>query len=158
MGFDLEKFRSAQYEHRKEAVPVPDLGYMFDGDDKPEWVVRGLTAAELQQCTEASKGQEAASLIMSALMDAALSRNQKEVKIREALGLSTGEVPGEIKKRMEMLVRGSITIENLTLADTALLQERHPIEFMTLTNKIVQLTGQGQVSLGESKPSGEKTV
>jgi hypothetical protein len=61
--------------------------------------------------------------------------------IRAAIVL-TGDTPGEIAKRVEMLVTGSVTpkIEHATAAKLA---ENFPIEFLMLTNAITELTGMG---------------
>ena len=61
--------------------------------------------------------------------------------IRHALGLS-GDTPGEIAKRIEMLVSGSVQPQ-IDMPTAVKLAETFPIEFLQLTNKISELTGQG---------------
>jgi hypothetical protein len=72
----------------------------------------------------------------------AISTKQEQTKaIREALGL-TGDTPGEIAKRLELLVAGSVS-PKIDLSAAVKLAEAFPIEFMVLTNKISELTGKG---------------
>ena len=67
--------------------------------------------------------------------------NVKAAAIRKALGLGK-DTPGEIAKRLEMVVAGCIS-PVLTLPQAVKLAERFPIEFLTLTNEITELTGNG---------------
>jgi hypothetical protein len=68
--------------------------------------------------------------------------------LRKAIGL-TNDTPGEIAKRLEMLVMGCVA-PTLELPAAVKLAEAFPIEFLSLTNTISELTGQGY-SLGEPK-------
>lgn len=164
MSINMDSFRQAKFGDRTEAVPVPDMAYMFDADKGPkggkkpvkaEWVVRGLTAAELHQSAMAAQGRGVAEMLVTAISDASIPKANRGKAVADALGLSGEDVPEEIKKRMEMLVIATVGVDDFTIADAATLQTRHPIEFMTITNKIVNLTGQGQVQEKESKPSGK---
>ena len=61
--------------------------------------------------------------------------------VRSALGL-TKDTPGEIAKRLEMLVMGSVA-PKIELPTAVKLAEAFPIEFLSITNRITELTGQG---------------
>jgi hypothetical protein len=61
--------------------------------------------------------------------------------VRKALGL-TADTPGEIAKRLEMLTLGSVA-PAISLPVAVKLAEAFPIEFLTLTNEISELTGKG---------------
>jgi hypothetical protein len=52
------------------------------------------------------------------------------------------DVPGEVVKRIEMLVMGCIS-PKLTHAVVVKISEICPIEFFDITNRITVLTGQG---------------
>lgn len=135
--FDLNRFEQAKFESKKARVAVEALAPFFDEGEPAEWEVRGLTASELHNALEAEKRQGNIEAIVRAI-----STKQEQTKaIREALGL-TGDTPGEIAKRLELLVAGSVS-PKIELSAAVKLAEAFPIEFMVLTNKISELTGKG---------------
>jgi hypothetical protein len=135
--FDLNRFEQAKFESKKARVAVEALAPFFDEGEPAEWEVRGLTASELHNALEAEKRQGNIEAIVRAI-----STKQEQTKaIREALGL-TGDTPGEIAKRLELLVAGSVS-PKIDLSAAVKLAEAFPIEFMVLTNKISELTGKG---------------
>lgn len=137
MGFDPDKFERAKFEARRARVPVPALAPFFGDGDKPEWEVRGLTANELHRAMEAGKRTGSTESIVRAL---AATGDQADA-VRKAIGLST-ETPGEIAKRLDLLVAGSVS-PKIELTTAVKLAETFPIEFLTLTNEISELTGKG---------------
>ncbi len=136
-GFNLDRFERAKLEPRTERVLVPALAPFFEEGAEPVFVVRGVGATELHTAMEASKRQNAVETVVTAL---ATQKEQVQV-IRRALGLA-GDTPGEIAKRLELLVAGSVE-PKLSLPQAVKLAEGFPIEFMQLTNAITVLTGQG---------------
>jgi hypothetical protein len=137
MPFNAEKFEAAKFEAKKKRVSVPALASFFDKDEAPEWEVKGLNSHELHIALEAGKRQQSVESIVKAI-----SSNKDQVKaIRAALGVN-GETPGEIAKRLEMLVFGSVD-PKVTLPQAVKLAEAFPIEFLILTNEITELTGKG---------------
>lgn len=136
-GFNVDRFERAQLKPRTEAVPVPGLADFFDKDAPAEWHVRGLTSIELNNAMEAGKRQASIESIVKAM---AQGGDQVEA-MRKALGL-TKDTPGEIAKRLEMLVCGSVE-PKITLPQAVKLAEAFPVEFLQLTNKITELTGKG---------------
>ena len=137
MAFNAEKFERSKFEARRAKVPVPALSDFFDEGETPEWEVRGLSAVELHKAIEASKRQGSIEAIVKAI-----AANQDQAgAIRSALGL-TKDTPGEIAKRLEMLVMGSVA-PAVSLPTAVKLAEAFPIEFLTLTNEITDLTGKG---------------
>lgn len=134
--FDASKFEKAKFAPRTKKVAVPALAEFF-GDDPPEWEVRGLNSTELHRAMEASRRQDSIESIVKAV---AASGDQAEA-VRKALGL-TKDTPGEMAKRLEMLVAGSVA-PAITLPLAVKLAEAFPIEFLTLTNAITELTGKG---------------
>lgn len=150
MTFNLDKFERAQLAPRSEAVAVPGLAAFFEADAPAEWRVRGLSAIELNNAMEAGKRQGSIEAIVKAM---AQSSDQVEA-VRKALGL-TKDTPGEIAKRLEMLVSGSVE-PSIKLPQAVKLAESFPVEFLQLTNKITELTGKGS-ELVKPKAASRKT-
>lgn len=137
MSFNADKFERAKFEARRAKVPVVALADFFGEGEAPEWEVRGLSAVELHKALEASKRQGSIEAIVKAI-----AANQDQAgAVRMALGL-TKDTPGEIAKRLEMLVMGSVS-PTIELPAAVKLAEHFPIEFLSLTNEISELTGKG---------------
>jgi hypothetical protein len=137
MAFDLARFAQAEFTPRTQAVPVPGLAAFFAKGDKPEWVVRSLTAAQLHNAIEAKQRQASVQTVVEAIA----ATSEKATEIKKALGLS-GDQPGEIIKRLEMLVAGSVApVVDMPIA--VKLAQTFPIEFLSITSTIAELTGQG---------------
>jgi len=149
MTFDNKKFKRTKFKQRTEAVPVADLADFFPDDEEPVWEVRGLTGQELGRTKEAA----AKNKNMSALVDALESSvdSDKIDAMRTALGVGE-ETPQNIAERLEQLVLGSVAPE-CDMETAVLLCERFPIEFYTLTNTVLKLTGKG-MEPGKRKDSG----
>jgi hypothetical protein len=114
-------------------------------------VVLGETfTSELHTALEAEKRQSSIDSIVKAIATKADQANA----IRQALGIS-GDTPGEIAKRLEILVSGSVA-PRVDLAAAVKLAEAFPIEFLMLTNKISELTGQG-ADLVKPSAASQKT-
>lgn len=137
MPFNAEKFEQTKFEPRKARVAVPALALFFDEGEPAEWEVRGLNSTELHRALEASKRQSSVDAIVKAIS----ATGDQAQAVRRALGL-TKDTPGEVAKRLEMLVAGS-TNPSVTLPQAVKLAETFPIEFLQLTNEISELTGQG---------------
>ena len=146
MAFNSDKFRRAEFEPRTETVEIPALAEFFGEGEKPEITVRGLTAAELNRAIEAGKRNQGVDTVIRAIA----SQKEQIAQIRATLGLNA-DTPGEVVRRLEMLVIGSVS-PRLDHADAAKLAEICPIEFMDLTNRITHMTGMGQDRV-KPKPS-----
>jgi hypothetical protein len=152
MAFDLNRFEATAFHDRTEAVPVPALAAFFGKKEDPLWTVRGLSHAELAQAEESiTRGQD-----VEAVVTALTGKSKDKAEaITGLLGVTGNEVPRETKKRMELLVLGSVDPE-VSLSVAVKLSQAYPIEFGQLTNKILQLTGQGKVQAEvKPKPSGD---
>lgn len=150
MGFDAKKFQKAKFIPRIEDVPVPDLQAFFPEGEKAVWKVRGLTGQELGRANEAAERNAN----MAAILAGLTSRSDREVQdaVKQLVGIA-GNTPTDISKRLEHLILGSV--DPKCTNDLAVrLCETYPIEFYTITNTIVRLTGQGQMP-GKQPPSGE---
>lgn len=137
MPFQGDKFEQANLTPRTARVPVPGLAPWFDEGEEAVWVVRNLTSAELFRAMEAAKTQGRVDNIVRAIVE----HGDQVAAIRRAIGLSK-DTPGEIAKRLEMLVAGSVE-PRITLPQAVKLAEAFPIEFMQLSSEIVNLTGKG---------------
>ncbi len=137
MGFDAERFERAAFEPRRATVKVEALAAFFSDGADAVWEVRGLSATELHRALEASRRQDSIEAIVKAI---SASGDQAEA-MRRALGL-TRDTPGEIAKRLEMLVMGSVA-PTIELPVAVKLASAFPIEFLSLTNTITELTGKG---------------
>jgi hypothetical protein len=137
MPFSSDKFDRAKLEARRQRVEVEALAAFFDPGERPEWEVRGLSASELHRALEAGRRQQSVESIVKAIT----ASGDQASAVRRALGLSK-DTPGEIAKRLEMLVMGS-TAPVIELPTAVKLAEAFPIEFLSLTNTISELTGKG---------------
>lgn len=139
MAFNLEKFDATSFAVRTKSLPVPSLQHWFDEDEEAVWEIRNLTASELATANAAQQKNANVAIILEALSGS--DKTEKVEELRTALGIST-DVPGEIAKRLEMIVLGSIN-PKIPLNLAVKLAEHFPIEFYTITNEITQLTGMG---------------
>lgn len=151
MGFDAAKFESALFVPRTAEVSVPALAAFFAEGEPAVWHVRGLNTNQLHQAMEAGKRQGTIESIVSAITKS----GDMAQAVRSALGLTHG-TPGEVAKRLEMLVMGS-TAPEITLPVAVKLAEAFPVEFLELTNSITTLTGQG-FDMGKPQAASHQTT
>jgi hypothetical protein len=137
MPFDADRFDRAKFVARQQRVMVPALAEFFGEGEEAAWEVRGLSSTELHRALEASRRQDSIESIVKAIA----ASGDQATAVRRALGL-TADTPGEIAKRLEMLVAGSVA-PVIELPTAVKLAEAFPIEFLDLTNKISELTGKG---------------
>ena len=136
-GFLIDQFREATFVARTATVDLPSLKDFFPEGTAPAFLVRALTAIEVQKSNDAAARQGA----LDGVVRAIASQKDQVDAIRKSLGM-TQDAPGELVKRMEMLVHGSVD-PKLNHADVVKLSTSFPVEFYELTNRITQLTGQG---------------
>lgn len=136
-GFDLARFAQAEFRPRTQRVPVPGLQAFFAPGSPAEWEVASLNATQLHNAIEAKQRQA----VVASVVDAIASSGDRAQEVRKALGLA-GEVPGEVVKRLEMLVAGSVA-PKVDMPTAVKLANAFPVEFLQLTNTILEITGQG---------------
>lgn len=149
---DIQKFLNAALKPRETVVDVPELQAWFGKDTPAKWTVRGLTVAELARANQAAdSGLEN----LRAAVQAIAGDGDKATAIRQTLGLSNEDVPGDVSRRIEMLTAGSVLpLLGADNRDVAVkLGETFPTVFYQLTNAIINLTGQG-AELGKPQRSG----
>jgi hypothetical protein len=140
MGFDVKSFRKAKFEDRTAEVPVPDLKDWFAEGEEPVFIVRGLTAEELARCNEAVQKNKNISSVIEALHSS--NQQEKVQAMREMLGVSES-VPNDLAKRLEQFALGTVD-PDMDHELAVKFAESFPVEFYQLTNKIMELTGQGR--------------
>ena len=149
MGFDSKAFLKTKFIPRTDEVSVPDLQPFFPDGAPAVWKVRGLTGQELGRAAEASDRNKNIAAILEGLT--ADSSKEKATALKELMGVG-GNTPADIAKRIEHLALGSV--DPKCPPELAVrLCEVFPVEFYQITNKIMELTGRGQMP-GKSQPSG----
>jgi len=140
MSFDIKKFKKTKFEPRTETISVPSLAEFFSEENKPEFVVRGLTGEEFARVREA----QAKYKNVSALVEALAGANQKEKieAINESLGIGAEGLPEDMVRRLEMIQHGSVEPE-IDLEAARKIFQVAPVTAYEITNKIQELSGQG---------------
>lgn len=155
MAFNADKFTSAAFRPRTETLDLPALAPFFDAGEPPQWTVRGLTAAEFARAQDAEKRNSSIDMLIGAL-SATQGKAEAVDAARKALGLTHANTPGEVAKRLEMLVAGSVA-PVVTMETAVRFSETLAIDFYLVTNKIVELTGQG-FDLGKPDAASPQTT
>ena len=146
MSFDLKKFQNTTFIPREKAVPVPALKDFFEGDATPEWKVRRLTGAEVGVVWETTRRNKKLTDIIEGLIS---NKGVKNVEAIKKLVGTSGDVPEEIARRLEMLVQGSVDPEIDMTISVKMCAEAWP-SFRLLTDTIDSLTALG--SEAKKKP------
>jgi hypothetical protein len=149
MGFNIQKFETADYKFREKRVPVPELKAFFSDDEPAEWVIRSLTGAELAAVRDSVQRAKDMESIIEGL--ASGTGKDKVQAVKEALGIDGA--PDDHIRRLTMLEIGTVS-PKVQRKHIVKLSEIAPVLFTSLTTEIMSLTGQGK-SLGESIASGE---
>ena len=145
MSFDVAKFEAARIEDRTEVVPVPELKEFFEDPSKPDWTVKALDAIELAEAREAKQRNRSMETLIAGLMS---SDNEDKVQaVKDALGVATDAAPDDYVWRLAVLRLGSVD-PKLDEGQVVRIAKAHGFVFQKLTNKIVELSGQG-MKLGE---------
>lgn len=147
MGFNNDAFMGQQFEARTEDVAVPELAAWFDGD--PVWQVRCLTADEFFKAQQAGARRDNTKAFVDALTKG--SKQAKQNEFLKVFGIDS-DPAAETVIRHEMLAFGSVEPTcDITLA--VKLANVHGVLFKKLTDKILELSGQGQIEQGKQKPA-----
>jgi hypothetical protein len=148
MGLNLERLLQTEWHRPLEAVPCPELAPMglFEPGEEPVVWVRGLTSNELYLALEARQQNTVRVAVMKALE----SNRQSELNgaMGRALNINEHEEPtaAETAYRMEACLRGVVDKDGhrlLTLDHVVKLADHSPTTFMTISGKILSLSGEG---------------
>lgn len=102
------------------------------------WIVRGLTACEIAQANDFADNNENLNIIATAL----ISKPEKIEAIKKLVGVLDDDTPKDFAKRLYRLVLCSVD-PVIDTHEAVIFSQAFPIEFQLLTNKILELTGQG---------------
>ncbi|BBO74365.1 hypothetical protein DSCW_17820 [Desulfosarcina widdelii] len=151
MPFNIEKYRTTEYERRTEPVPVPALAAFFDDDEKPVIVVQNLTGPEVYRAEQRVAVNKNLEGLVKKLAD---GKGAEAIEAAlEALGLGGSSVPDALAKAIAYVQFGCASVK-LEQSDAVRLAEFHIDSFLKLFNAINRLTSLGHVPLGESNASG----
>ncbi len=151
MGFDVQGFARATWVHRTQEVPVPELADYFAPGDPPVFIVRGLSADELYKIRSAASRHKVLEGIAEGLAEG--SKSGAARAIASALGGAETLDPAT-PRAMETLIAGCVEPPcDLDLA--RLLESKHGLIFMRLSDAIMTLTGQGGEVEKKAAPSGK---
>ena len=151
MQFDIEKFSTASFEARTAAVDVPDQAGFFKNEkgkkkQKPVFMVRGLTGEELASVNEAVQRNQNLTQLIEGLVSG--NGKDKAKAVQEAIGVAGEKVPDDLVKRFALLRMGCVD-PVITQEVAVKLGKAFPTVLYELTNRILQLTGQGSIVAGE---------
>ena len=140
MSFDLAGFRRAEFTPRVGEVDVSQsaLAGFFPDDEPKVWKVRSLDGNELQRCLEAQERQKEIASILTIISE----NKEAAERLKAHTGLAEKETPAEIVKRLEMLAIASVAPE-ITRTDAVKIARVAPLEFLMITRKVSDLTGEG---------------
>lgn len=161
MEFDINLFESKIFKDRTFDIDVSELKDFFksknEKDEKKDekdnestkppkyiWTVRGLTASEIAIANESVESNRNLESFITAI--SSKSQSDKVDAVKDVLGLPTDKTPNDLVRRFSMLVAGSVSPkcpQNIAVK----LADSFPTTFYKLTNKIIELTGEGK--LGE---------
>ena len=146
---DLERFRTTDFERRTARVSVPALSTFF-GEGPAELVVQSLTGSEVFRAegrVQQNAAREEAIKLLS-------STKAKDIGqgILKMFGL-TDDVPGALVKAIAYVEFGTV-LDGFEQSDSVRLADFLPDTFLSLFNKIHELTGLGHVPVGELNATG----
>jgi hypothetical protein len=143
MAFDTVKFEGAKFEERTSEVPMPGLAPFFDDDDKHVFVVRGVTAEELALAREQVDKNKAVRAALAS--DAATASEEVKAAIKTLVaGADTkAEAPDRHVLNLNLAATGIVTPE-LSFSQVVKLAEKFPVEFNSIAQEVMRLTGLGQ--------------
>lgn len=154
MPFDANGFLSEKFEDRTGALTIEALRPWYKElpeGESPVWTMRGLTGTDLAAAEEAAtKGRTATAAIMETLKKA--QRLEGIDELERALGVDK-KVPLRLALKLEHVVRGVVD-PPITLQVAVKLAAVRATEFEMIHQKIMELTGIGQVALKKPEASG----
>mgnify|MGYP000113613666 FL=1 len=138
MSFDLDAFEQADLRARTARVPVPALAQWFGEGEAAEFVVRGVTGAELAAAREAKERNRNVASLAAALASGGAAQAEA---LKSALGVGD-EVPDDLAYRLALVVSGCVA-PALTQPQAVRLAQHFPVEFFAASNRILELSGEG---------------
>lgn len=155
MGFDTKGFDNARFTPREGEVIVDGLKEFYDDDEKPVWKVRGLTGMEIGKTKIAVHKEKAYDALLTALKSDNVS--DKVDAIKELLSMGNSRKQGDIAERLFQMVEGSVE-PKCTLERAIKVCKVSAVDFYNITNKILELSGQGQEIVGKPKGCTQEPI
>jgi hypothetical protein len=146
MTFATDRFKEIKYSPRTKTVAMEQLKQFFDPEEKPEFIIRGLTAEEICYCSQAAKGYSQVEPIMLGMLGESPSAKLEAILL--SLGISKN-MPEDYAKRIEHFMLGCIQPVSMDREVAVKLSLVVPVEFLYITNEILRLSGIGAELLGE---------
>jgi hypothetical protein len=152
LGFDLEKFRSTDFERRTARVSVPALSMFFGPDEKAEFTVQCLSGPEAftaeNRVAANSVKEKAIALLSSAKV------SDKSKGLLKLYGLDGETTPDQLVKMIAYVELGVCSVK-LDQHDVVRMAEYSLPSVLALFSEINSLTNLGFVPLGESNATGK---
>lgn len=154
MTFDVERFKNTKFIRRTAEIKITDpdlLKFVENPENGAVWMVQSLSAEECARANDAKRTNKNIAELVGALASAndKIGGNPKEFagQVAELLGVGSKSLPDDHVYRLELFVLGSASPKVDKRAAVAM-SERKPEFFYSVTNKVLELIGQGS-SLGE---------
>lgn len=153
-GLDVKRLAASSFTLRQAEIRVPEMAEFFPEGEDPVWVVRQLTGAELAHVREAADNLDKVRTIVQALSGGG-EEGAPPKAVLDAFGLNPEETPADLSRRIETLMYGSVrpAIGAAQRSAAVVVAENYPMQFYSLTNRIMDLTGAG-AEVGKRKRSG----
>lgn len=158
MAFNQDAFLKAVLVPREGTVPVPNMKEWFKSGEKAVWKCKSISGQDLGVANQIASKQNIENA--KAMIEALQSRYKLKVESFEKLIGIKNDRPSDISKRIEIMLRGSVDLDpdkRESLDVILKICEVYPVEFYIITDKILELTGQGYI-VGKPKPSGKKRI
>lgn len=152
MGFQAERFAQVTLAPRTRSVPVPELADWFDGDDKPVFLVRGLTADELARAKDAHAMNLRKLGLLRALEREDPDPGQIAEEARAAIQGSAEDKHAQIAMRQQMILHGVVE-PALSEEIVAKLATHYAMLIYRVSDAINDLTGRGSEAVKKPKRS-----
>lgn len=147
MAFDKGKWAAQTLVPRTAEVAIPECERYFGQDERPVFLVRGLTGEELARVRSAGEVDKRLEEWMKGVV--ASGRVTRIATFRELLGLGES-VPEDLAMRYQMLAEGSVE-PDFNHTEAVKFFHDFPHTALLLTKKISDLSGLGGVP---GKPKG----
>ena len=148
--FDTKRFMQEKFGPRTANVAMSELKDFFKEGADPVFTVRGLEGFEI------GRGKEAAARnrTTKAIVEGIVSQRSDDVTtaVKKLMGTSD-DVPQDIAERIEFVLAGLVEPSDWKLDNVLWLCKNFPVNFYTLSIRILELTGLGHLP-GKAKPSG----
>lgn len=145
--FDVDKFKNAKFKRRTAEVKItdPDMKQFFNGDDPPVWIVQSLTGEECARANDSKRTNRNLSEVIakiSSSIQGGSGAKEFADEVAELMGIGKTTLPDDHVYRLDLLVYGSQS-PTIDKRAAVLVAKHKPQLFYHLTNKILELIGEG---------------